>query len=679
MMAKFNAFLAALFMTAVTAGAGESTERSKFREYQDAVLQDPSLIRFYTFEEGRGEEVANHVVLDKAQTAATGGPLGSLTIGRRSVDDQAPDVHVLPASTLPGTLISPDWTRGRWPWKAAIASGLDRATAPPDAAKLFRSGITGTEFSEGGTLVGWIRIHENDASPETCNIVTLGDGRSNGFILSWSRSAQTPNGFLSFKIGADPAVLRGEQVGTAPCTPGVWHQVAAAFDGATVKLYLDGELKDQKPFAGRVVPTTYEDYPQVGPFYENTSPTRFGSFLMMAHNPARKGQENSQFDLDELAIYKRALTAEEIGRLEATGRPSMTTQEQLADYRALVAGQKLLNQIRMDIPYDTGGYFRIDQPIAATVEIPAATGLEGDFTAVFELETIYGKPVKKLERKVTVGKPLTENLLLPECGAYLLDMTLLAPDGTVRKRLSRKYGIGIVPPAPKELTKNNPVAFWANLDDRFSYDAPIRRMVYLNAADFETRYAGYEKVIPNFRAFVWFYCGMTLEPKILAKNKKLFSEAVKTMKDKNVFGLEVTSEPKVTDIKGYVEMLRMVTEAFRPEMPHLLIFPPGGSPPQIPMIAEILKQGGINYVDGVSYHPYTGHPIHAHLWDNPTKRLREVVALYPEKKLTLWATENALNSLPRVKDRPMTREQAHAARYPTFKIDGFQGFPASSP
>ncbi len=674
LMTKLNACLVVLMMAAVTAGAGESAGQRQFSEYKDAVLQDPSLIRFYTFEDGHGNEVTNHVVLDPSQTASTGGPLGSLTIGRRSVDDQAPNVHVLTGSVLPGKLISPDWTRGRWPWKAAISSGLDRATAPPAASKLYRSGITGADFSDGGTLTGWIRIHENAEAQESCNIVTLGDGWGNGFILSWSKNAQTPKGSLSFKMGAAEATLRGTQVATSPCQPAVWHQFAVAFDGATLKLYLDGALKDEKPFAAKVVPTSYEDYPQVGPFYENLSPTRWGSFLMIAHNVAQMGKVSSQFDIDELAIYKRALTADEIGKLELAGRPSMTPSEQLADYRALMSGQKTRDEIRMDIPYDTGGYFRIDQPIAATVDIPAETGLQGDFTAVFELETIYGKPVRKLERKVSVGKPLTESLLLPECGAYLLDMSLVAPDGALLKRLSRKYGLGIVPPAPKELTKNNPVAFWANLDDRFSYDAPIRRVLYLNAADFETRYAGYEKVIPNFRAFAWFYCGMTLEPKVLAKNKTLFAEAVKTMQDKKVFGLEVTSEPKVTEIKGYVEMLRMVTEAFRPEMPDLLIFPPGGSPPQIPMIAEILKQGGIKYVDGVSYHPYTGHPIYSHLWDNPTKRLREVVALYPEKKLTLWATENALNSLPRVRDRPMTREQAHGARYPSFLVDGLQGF-----
>jgi hypothetical protein len=648
--------------------AGEAQDQARFRQYKETLKQDPALIRFYTFEEGRGEEVANHVLLNPSQTAVTGGTLGSLTIQNYVQGGHS-------GRNLSQETIYPGWTEGRWPWKAAVASGLDTAKYAWEVTKLFRSGITGAEFAAGGTLAGWIRIHENPAATESCNILTLGDGWRSGFTLKYTKAKHSPEGSLQFRLGvANDESPRADLYG-GPFPAGIWHQFAITVDGTMVKLYLDGQLKAEKPFAAAIIPTKYEDYPQVGPFYENNSPTRWGSFLMIAHNVPKDGHVVSRFDMDELAIYKRALSAEEIGQLELAGRPTMSASEQLAAYRDLAARQKIQDQIRMRIPVDTGGYFRLNQPIAATVEIPAETGLQGQFKAVFELETLYGKPVQKLERTVSVGKSLTEQILPPECGVYYLDMSVLASDGTLLKRIASKHCLGIVPPAPKELTVHNPLAFWADLSDPFYYDAPIRRMNYIgDGSRFLENYETYAKRIPDFRAYVWFYCDMSGTPKALAANAKLFPEAAKLMKDKNVFGVELTSEPHTQKIKAYVAMLKTASEAFRAEIPRIQFFPPGGAPPSIPMIAEILKNGGIDYLDGVSYHPYTSNPIGSFLWDSLTDRLKKVVALYPEKKLTLWNTEGGLNSLPRINGRPMTRKDAHAARFPAAELYGHQFF-----
>ena len=74
-------------LVAAGAFAGEAEDRARFEAHKAAMLEDPALIRFYTFEEGKGKEVANHVVLNPARTAMTGGPLGSLTLGGRSGSD----------------------------------------------------------------------------------------------------------------------------------------------------------------------------------------------------------------------------------------------------------------------------------------------------------------------------------------------------------------------------------------------------------------------------------------------------------------------------------------------------------------------------------------------------------------------------------------------------------------
>jgi hypothetical protein len=658
------ALLLLLFSRAAGAFAGEATEKARFQAYKHTVMQDPSLIRFYIFEAGHGDEVSNHVLLNPTQTAVTGGTLGSLTIQRyrHGMNSENPN------NVSPGT-VSPDWSRGRWPWKAAVTSGLDTAKYAWQVTKLFRSGITGAEFASGGTLAGWIRIHENPAPAATCNILTLGNGWGNGFILKYVKGGHNSNGALEFRLGVANGQTPRADLHGGPFSAGVWRQFAVTVDGAAAKLYLDGELKAEKPFAATVIPTAYKDFPQVGPFYENNSPTRWGEFLMIAHNVPRKGRVINRFDLDELAIYKRALSAKEIGELELAGRPAMSASEQLSHYREQMTRQRNLDRIRMSIPLDTGGYFRINQPIAATVEIPAETGLRGRFKFVVELESLDGQPVKTWKRNVRAGKSRTVKIKPPECGVYYLNMRLLASDGSLLKKLPLAYCLGIVPPAPRELTAQNPLAFWAEWDDRFHYDAPIRRMNYFgDGKQFLKNYETYSKRIPNFRAYVFFHCGLS------AIDAKLIGEAAEKMKGKNVFGVELTSEPHNVDIKAYVDMLKTASEIFRAELPGVQLFPPGGAPPSIPMINKILKNGGINYLDGVSYHPYTSNPIGSFLWDSLTDKLKKVLAQYPEKKLTLWNTEGGLNSLPRINGRPMTRKDAHAARFPSAKLYEHQFF-----
>jgi hypothetical protein len=663
--------IVAALMTMVAATASEPDEKGRYETYKATILKDPGLIRFYTFEEGRGDDVSNHVLIDPSQTAVSGGTLGSLSIQHYSVYGSLGD-HREPEGGIPAS-----WTRGRWPWKSALTSALDKGTLPWLVTKIYRSGITGVEFAEGGTLSGWIRIHENAVPEESARILTLGDGWGSGFILSYKKAPYLPNGALHFSVGASGKETSRVRLAAQSFPQGSWHYFAVTFDDKTVKLYLDGELKAQQASTGKIVPTTYNDFPLVGPFYENNTPTRFGSFLMIAHNVALEGKVTSRFDVGELAIYKRVLSEQEIQAQELAGRPAMKEAEQLVAYRDLVTQKEMVDQIRMDIPVDTGGYFRIKEPIAATVEIPVGTGLKGRFKAVFELETLFGKPVEKLERTVTVGKPLTENILPPECGVYYLDMALFDDDGKLVKRLARKYGLGIVPPAPQKLTVHNPVAFWADRDEQFHYDAPIRRLNYRNdgGAYFLTNYERYKRLVPDLRAYVWFYSKISLKPEDRALNEKMFLDAAQVLKGKNVFGVELTSEPHGFDPKAYVEMLRVASKALRAEMPDLLFFPPGAAPPSIPEIADILKHGGLDYVDGVSYHPYSSNPIGTFLWDNPTDRLKKVLALYPQKKLTLWNTECGINSLPRIKGRPMTRKDAHAARFGSATLYGHQFFP----
>jgi len=657
-------WLTALMALAVSAtlAAGETEERAQFQSYKELVKQDPALIRYYTFEEGQGDEVANQVRLGGSQTAVTGGPLGSLTIQRYNEYGRHPS---FPWNFSPET-ISPEWIQGRWPWKAALESGVDKVEYPWETTGLNRSGITGVEFADGGTLSGWLRVPEDMAKGRS-NILSLFAGRDptnprfcGGFNLSYA------NGTLGFAASSTDKQANGAAV-FAKFTPGVWHHFAVTFDKTALKLYLDGALKADKPFAGAIVPMTWPDIPLIGPFQEMSF--GHGHFLMIGANIPKAGETPSRFELDELAIYKRALTAAELKTQEEAGRPALSPEAQLVAGRALATQRKLLGRTKLDIPKDSGGYFRVNQPIPATVTVPSELGA---CKAVFSLETLYGKPLQKLERPLEPGKTLTENILPPECGVFYLDMALLGPDGKTLK--SQRYCLGVVPPAPKELSVNNPMACWADDTELFHFDSPLRRMFMWptpgkHDARFLKQYAYYDKLIPNFRTYVMF-----------GTNKKLFPEVLQDLKGKKVFGLEFTSEPhEPCDTKAYVDALKAATAIFRPAFPGILFIPPGIEPSSLSVLAGILENGGLEYMDGVSYHPYSGRPLHAYLDpDSATKKLKKLLAKHPEKKPTLWSTESGVNALPRRGDgRPMTGKEAAAAGFlggHYFDVDYFHFF-----
>ncbi len=657
-------FKAAMFLMSLVAvaavSAGEAEEQARFQKYKEAVKQDPALIRMYTFEEGQGNEIANQVLLDPVLTAVTGGPRGSLTLQRYNTYGRHPS---FPWTFSPETL-SPEWTRGRWPWKAAIASGADTIEYPWEATCLYRSGITGAEFADGGTFSGWLRVPEGMAKGRS-NILSLFGGRVptnprffGGFNL-WH-----DNGTLGFAASSTDKQATGAAV-FAKFSPGLWHHFAVTFGPAALRLYLDGELKEEKPFAGAIVAMTWPDIPLVGPFHEMSF--QHGHFLMLGANIPKSGELTSRFDIDELSIYKRALKAEEVKRQEAAGRPVLTRDEQLAAGRALALEQELLGRVKLDIPKDSGGYFRIQQPIPATVSIPAELGA---CNVVFSLEALDGKPLFKLKRKLKAGKSLTEKILPPACGVFYLDLALLGSDGKTLK--NQRYCLGIVPPAPKELTVNNPMACWADGSELFHFDSPLRRLFLWPAHGkqdvlFQKQYAYYDTLIPNFRAYVMF-----------GVDTNLYPEALQELKGKKIFGLEFTSEPhEPCDTKAYVAALKAADELFRPAFPGILFFPPGIEPGSLSVLAGILENGGIPYMDGVAYHPYSGAPLRDYLNpDNATQRLKKLLAKHPGKKLTLWNTESGVMSLPRRGDgRPMTGKDAFAAGFSGSDYSGVDTFP----
>ena len=164
------------------------------------------------------------------------------------------------------------------------------------------------------------------------------------------------------------------------------------------------------------------------------------------------GAGNGRFDLDELAIFDRALSSDEVRSHYEAGNPMESSEEQKALLTKTLAAEKVLNSISMDIPKETDGYFQRGVKIPARISIPASAGLNGKFTAHFLLRDIRNMVVVEETRELAAS-PDKEAAAVIElapalCGIYFLDMWLADNSGKTVKKLPEEYGIAITVPLP---------------------------------------------------------------------------------------------------------------------------------------------------------------------------------------------------------------------------------------
>lgn len=252
--------LAAMGFGLAVSGAPAQTQGAlaSWETQRATVLKDSALIAYYDFQEGAGTVLKNY--------AKTG-------------------------EALNGKIIGATWTDGRCPGKKALLFGKGNYVVIPhsDVFSVFDAAKGG---SDALTIETWVYVN----SPAEAGIVDkssggngadLGNGEGAPFGL-WINSKK----FFMFIGGVLRKTERGAQALRAndDAETGVWLQLAVTVDKNDLRLYKNG-----KKIAGGT---------------RNMTPRDLGKPLLIGcMNP-----DVMHFDgmIDEVAIYNRALSADEI-------------------------------------------------------------------------------------------------------------------------------------------------------------------------------------------------------------------------------------------------------------------------------------------------------------------------------------------------------------------------------
>ena len=143
------------------------------------------------------------------------------------------------------------------------------------------------------TISCWVKHSENP----TYDIERVIRSRFFGYIIYFDNINQT----LIFHLHHNPDANMSSvtSVSTADWTSNEWHNITGTFDGITNRLYIDGVLMTEQAAPGNSI------------YYSSDGLVVFGR----DGNSEAQGTSHYTGDLDDIGIWNRALTAEEITQL----------------------------------------------------------------------------------------------------------------------------------------------------------------------------------------------------------------------------------------------------------------------------------------------------------------------------------------------------------------------------
>jgi hypothetical protein len=176
-----------------------------------------------------------------------------------------------------GTLSGATWTTSGRHGGALSFNGSSNLVTVPDSASL--------DLTTGMTQEAWVRPAALGSDWRTVLLKERPGGMSYDLYAHGTPSVNVPTGEINLG-GADQTAS-----GTAALSLNVWTHLATTYDGATLRLYVNGTQVGQKAVSG--------------PILTSTGALRIGGNTVY-------GGEHFSGLIDEVRIYNRALTAAEI-------------------------------------------------------------------------------------------------------------------------------------------------------------------------------------------------------------------------------------------------------------------------------------------------------------------------------------------------------------------------------
>ena len=173
-----------------------------------------------------------------------------------------------------GTILGPQWVNGRF-GSALGFDGVDDSVEIADAPEL--------RLPDGGTIMAWAYILGGGHAswPRLIHKSDTTGGTGAGYEILFDRA----NG------DAVRSCLGGECQSYVPLDRETWYHIAMTFDGATIRVYVDGEPAGENP--------------QLGPTIDSPD-------LSVIVGNSFNGERQFEGTIDEVRVWSRILRIDEI-------------------------------------------------------------------------------------------------------------------------------------------------------------------------------------------------------------------------------------------------------------------------------------------------------------------------------------------------------------------------------
>jgi hypothetical protein len=643
-----------LFLCTSAISAEKSTDYQRYLNHRQEKLKDPKLVRYYAFDEKKGVKTANLVNPGK----------GDLVICRNSPYGEPLIKHVRRWEKINFC----EWSEGRWSGKGALSSGESKF----DTVRSGYYGPSGNQF----TFESWVRLHDNGKSNFGATMFHLGDGYGSGWILGAEVRKWSPLGQIEFRLGTakGPMVLKG-----SPFAASIWHQVVISWDGKNIKLYIDGELKDSKAFSGPFATPkqhwTWKQYPEED----------LGGFSL---GGASSKSSKDNYDVDEVLLYDRALSAEEIKKDYQAGKPSASDVQQKQNLAELLAKKERRSKIKLAIPHDTYGYFRRNKTIPVKVSVVPEALVSGKYKVEVVLRDQNGAKRDAKEKELTISDSRVKTELgikIPLCGVYWLKIVLTNSKGEPVKTKDYPIAVTVPLPANDQIPLSSPMgchAAFHSAQEKTVLGNSVNRII-IGWGAIERKKGEYDFSEPDIpinrgaeRGIKTLFCIHLSPPAWMEKKagsenlpedtkalEKFLRVLVRRYKDRVPYW-EIFNEPNsglgmkgLNRVKDYVEFLKIAYRVIKEEDPKAVVVGFSGCPDFLDWSKLVLEAGGAPYLDAVSFHNYGAPPLQLNRRKQQVKKLRQLMNKYGRKDAPLWNTESGLGQLPRLDGRPMSEDQ----------------------